>query len=500
MMVEEPELDPVAAPQPLDYAKGLAWTMGFNAIMKITLGVVAIYIARRLGPGEMGMFGLLSSIYIFAEQMREAGLKQAFYNDNAVSPAKFRTYARMSVISGLTFAIVLVAMSVPLSRFFGVPELAWSVSWAAIATLLNGLSVIPMAALHKSGRFRDIGLIETSANFVAAGTSLALVLSGWGFGALVAQLVVRSTVLFSLAYWQKPYSIFNHDREASRQIFRVCTPLVTTDLLWLSYALIDQFAIMKLLTYKYGIVAAKEAAGFYQQGRKLLGIPADFLYFPLVRTFVVAAGNRNENPAELGRTFLKATNLAVVLLAAMFGACAALGTPLVLAAYTSKFAGTIPIFGIICLSEAFKLTGGFAGSALVAAGRSRIPMYSWLLPYPIMAAGIYLSWPHLSLVSIVWSYSAGIIAVSTLVMFCAFRYLEVQRKQVIRFWECVAVAGFTTLIAYGISFIPLDPWPHVFLGLVTIPVLHALVIGTVFARNPVAYLNRNGLRKLRESL
>src|SRR4051812_12609810 len=164
--------------------------MGFNALMKIVLGGVGIYIARRLPVDQMGVFGVLANIYIFAEQMREAGLKQAFYNDNQVTPSKFRTYARLSVTSGITFGLILALISKPLANFFALPEVAGGVVWAAFATFVNGLSVIPMASLHKSGRFRDVGLIESTSNFLAAAVSLSMVLLGWGFPALVAQLVV----------------------------------------------------------------------------------------------------------------------------------------------------------------------------------------------------------------------------------------------------------------------------------------------------------------------
>jgi len=486
-------------PQP-DYGKGLAWTMGFNALMKIVLGVVGIYIARRLGPAQMGVFGLLASIYMFAEQMREAGLKQAFYNDTSITPIRFRTYARLSVISGVTFGLILSLLSRPLAVFFGMPEVAWSVVWAAFATFLNGLSVIPMAALHKSGRFRDVGLIETASNFLAAAVSLTLVILGWGFEALVAQLVVRAGVQLAVAFWQKPYSILNHDRKAARAIMRVCTPLVATDMLWLFYSLADQFAIVKILGSKFGEIFTQNANGFYQQGKKTIGIPTDFLFFPLLRTVAVAIGNRSADRQHLASTFMKAICLSVLLLASVFGACAALGRPLILALYTYKFAGTIPIFGIICLGEAFKLTGTFAGSALVAAGRSKIPLIAWLMPYPIAVAGILFSWQHISLLAIVWSYVSGMIAVNVVVIAAGFIVLRVDRVQLSRFWECVTIAATTTLVAYGISFIHLRPWPLILLAGCVLPAFHVGIIGTVFARNPLEYFCRAGPEKLRDAL
>ncbi|HTQ09583.1 MAG TPA: hypothetical protein VMI31_05885, partial [Fimbriimonadaceae bacterium] len=147
-----------------------------------------------------------------------------------------------------------------------------------------------------------------------------------------------------------------------------------------------------------------------------------------------------------------------------------------------------------------RLTGTFAGSALVAAGKSRIPLLAWLLPYPIMAAGVVLSWGHISLISIVWSYVAGMIVVNVVVMAAGFKHLKVERAQLARFWECAGIALTTTAIAYGFSRLPLHPWPLVLLSILVIPVLHVAIIGTVFARNPREFLSRSGPGRLRDAL
>lgn len=499
-MIEEAGIPPEATREQPNYAKGLAWTVGLNAIVKIVFGLVALLIGRKLGPGPMGLYGLLLNIYTFAEQMREAGLKQAYYVDNEITPTKFRTYARLSLISGITFGSILALLSYPLAYFFDQPQLMWSVGWAALATFLNGLSVIPLAAMNKVGRFRDVGLIEVAAGGVSIATAVILIVEGWTFGALVAQLVVRAGVQCILAYWQNPVSVRDHDRAAAKSILKVCTPLVGTDILWLFYSLLDQFTIAKVLGIHYGVSVAFTANGYYQQGRRVLDIPTQLFFQPLFRTVAVAIGNRSENREHLAATFMKAISLAVLVLAGIFGVTAALAKPAVLVILGDKYLGTIPILGIICLGEAFKLTGGFAGSALVAAGKSKIPLYSWLLPYPVLAGGVLLTWNYVSLATIAWSYAAGLIVVNSFVIGAAFRHLKVQKKQVLTFWISVACALSISGIAYGISLLPLGPWPLVLLSLAVIPPIYAVIIGTVLARKPLAFLSRSGPSRLREAL
>jgi O-antigen/teichoic acid export membrane protein len=197
---------------------------------------------------------------------------------------------------------------------------------------------------------------------------------------------------------------------------------------------------------------------------------------------------------------MKAISLSVVTLGAIFGVSAALAKPLVLVVYGEKYAGAIPIFGIICLGEAFKLTGGFAGSALVAAGKSKIPLYAWLVPYPIMAGGIALAWNHISLTNIALSYMIGMVTVNVIVIICAFVNLKVDRAQVAKFWAALGCVALITGIAYGISLLPLSPLPHFLLALAIIPPIYAGIIGTVLARNPLAFISRSGPTRLREAL
>lgn len=476
----------------VDYGKGLAWMLGFSIFTKASVAVIGIWVARELGPAEIGLFGILVTIYIFAEQMREAGLKQAYYNDNEIDDVRFRTYARMSVTSGVTFGLILGLLSHPLAEFFQVPSLAWSVSWAAFGTFLNGLSVIPMAALYKAGRFRDVGLIETGSNFLSALVALVLVSMGIGYGALVVQLVLRAGLQFAFAYWQRPYSILRTDRVVARKIMRACVPLVATDVLWLFYSLADTFTIGKLLR--------PADVGFYQQGKKILSVPGDLVFFPLFRTVMVAIGNRSFDPKELCRTFMKALSLAMLILTPIYGLSAIFAKPVVLALLGKNWAGTIPVLGIICLSEAFKSLGGFAGSALVAAGKAKIPLYAWLLPYPVAAVGIALTRDHWSLNAIAWSYALGMVAVNLVVLAMAFRVLGPSRKQVARFFECALLAAAVCGIGYFVAKAPLRPWAHVGVATLTLPTLYLAIIGTVFAKNPFAYFSKSGPRRLRESL
>jgi len=117
----------------INYGRGFAWNLVFNFATKITFAVVGIYIANRLGPGPVGIYALLTTIYNFAELMRDAGLKQAFYNDPALSPSRHRTYGRLSVTSGMTFGAVMLASAYPLSKFYRLPDLAWCMAMAALA-------------------------------------------------------------------------------------------------------------------------------------------------------------------------------------------------------------------------------------------------------------------------------------------------------------------------------------------------------------------------------
>lgn len=479
-------------PPGVKYGRGFAWNMVFAFISKATIALVSILVANRLGPGPVGIYATLTTIYNFAELMREAGLKQAFYNDTISSPERYRTYCRLSVQSGLSFGLVMLVLAYPAALFYAVPDLQWCMGLAAFAVAVNSLSAIPSASLLKDGRFRDTGFIEGIATLASGLVTLALVWLGFGLFGLMMQLVARSVVLLALFQRLRPLEVRHYDRGAVRPIMRVCLQLVATDLLWFFYSIADMLLVPKVL----GIVAN----GNYSWGKRLITLPAELIFAPLHRTIIVAVGHRADDPNEIGRAFIRTLGLAMLLLVPLYTGIAFFARPLVHALLRPDFWPTAEVLPILCISEGARAIGTFAATALVAARRANIPLFAWIAPYPIAAGLLATRWGHLDLPFVASSFATGMILVNVIVLTGAFTVLTGWKGELGKLARAAAGTTITVLAAYGLSRAPLQSWPLLIVAIALVPLFHLSVIGMLFAGRPLAYMSPSGIRRLRGTL
>jgi O-antigen/teichoic acid export membrane protein len=486
----EPDLAADIAPK-LSYGRGFAWTFLFNMVTRVSLLFVQLYIANRLGRAPMGIFALLTTIYSLAELMREAGLKQAYFNDPDLTPAKYRTYGRLSLTSGLAFGLIMAALAYPLAWFYNIPDLGWCMMLAALAVAVNGFTVVPSASLLKDGRFRDIGLIETVAAVGAAVIGLLIVLAGYGLLGLMMQLVLRSAIGFVLFQRLRPVEIRDHDREAVKPIMRLCGQLVATDLLWMLYFLTDQLLVPK----KFG----ESNNGVYGSGKRLILAPAEFIFSPLHRTITIAVGHRAGNDKLIGQAFVRSFSVGVLMLLPLYLSLAFF-SPAIVQSLLPKFGPAMQLMPILAVAEACRTLTSLGGTPLVASGRARIPMYAWIVPYPVTAAMLALSWQHLTLESVAWAVTAGYASVAVVVIGSAFKLLPATAAEYRKLGKSAICVMVTGAAAYGLSRLPLHHWPLFLTGLVSIPIVHFLAVGMVFAGRPTEYMSLSGIKRLRGTL
>ncbi len=476
----------------INYGRGFAWNLIFNFLTKITFAVVGIIIANQLGPGPVGIYALLTTIYNFADLMRDAGLKQAFYNDPEITPEKHRTYGRLAVTSGISFGLVMLAAAYPLALFYQLPDLTWCMAMAALAVTLNSLSAIPTASLLKAGRFRDMGIIESAATFISAVIALILVKTGFGLFSLMMQLITRSAVIWAASYKLAPVEIKDHDREAVRPIMRLCMQLVATDLLWMMYSIADMLLVPKVL--------GNVANGSYSWAKRLIAMPAELVFAPLHRTVTIAVGHRTDDKLALGRAFSRSFSLALLLLLPLYFTLAFFAPIVVHTILRPDFYPAAAVLPILCITEAARSMGAFAGTALVGGRYAQVPLIAWCLPYFVAGGMLYMNWGHLNLINIAWSFAAGMLAVNVFVIASAFILLSAWRLERRKLLKSALCAAMTAAVAWGLSRLPIPNWPSLITAAVAIPTLHLAIVGVFFGNHPGAFMSPSGLRKLRAAL
>jgi O-antigen/teichoic acid export membrane protein len=111
-----------------------------------------------------------------------------------------RTAFTLSAIFGAMLAVVVAAVAVPASTFFGEPRLRSLLPVIGVTFLFRGVELTPNDMLIRAFRFRDYYLSSTIATLTSIVAAIAAATAGLGPWALVVMMLVESAIATVLAW------------------------------------------------------------------------------------------------------------------------------------------------------------------------------------------------------------------------------------------------------------------------------------------------------------
>ena len=171
---------------------GAAIAMSKIGAQVLMLGTLVI-LARLLTPREFGAVAVITAVLTLGLVLQEAGLSSATIQRERVSNEAVSTMFWINVALGLTMTTTFAALSHPIANFFRQPDLAAICQATSVTFLLNGLVVQHRALLQRSMRFMTTARIDLGSALVGSLCAIALAGAGFGYWALVAQLLIRDT-------------------------------------------------------------------------------------------------------------------------------------------------------------------------------------------------------------------------------------------------------------------------------------------------------------------
>lgn len=474
-----------------EVSKGFAWNVLFNFISKALFPLIGIVIARALGPTELGVYTTIATVVVLTEILRDAGLGITFIADPEAEKHE-GAYVALASVFGLALALALFLSRGELADFFAMPGLTWGLSLAATAVALNGFATVPVNKLQKQARFRDAGLIDVLAGVGSYAVALPMVFSGFGFAALVWQLVIRSLLALVLYAAVAKISRPVWDLAAIRGILRKSSAALANNVLYAVYTLGDNALIAKL----YG---AREA-GLYGVAYNLASKPLDFITYPLGRTLFVAFSKSSQDLERLANVFARSLAAVLLISVPIYGAFVLFARPIVVGLYSESFEGSVWPFAILSIYLFCRSFGNVAGNALFAIGKPAWNVFSWLAGYCVAGFGLATGWPGISFLEAITWISLGAIAVYVVNTAAALLILRPRFPDMARIGRAIVPGAATIFVMLGCHLLPVSMYASLALGLLTGGAVHASLVGMWIAGDWKACLSRSGWAKLWQSL
>ncbi len=472
---------------------GFRWSFIYNLINKFILPLAMnVIVVRRLGPFIVGPYSIVYAIFASSEVIRDFGLSQTYMRDQDMTPKKEAAFMVLGVMQGLIPAALLYSVRYPIARFFGTPELAGMMIWACLGLLVNGFFTIPKAKVLKNGRIKESGAREMVANVVMVALSVGMVLNGYTYLALTLPLFVNCLLNVLITYSLAPVTNFKTDFVTMRKAVRASASTLGASALYNIYVQSDKFVIGKL--------AGRVPVGLYGQAQGLAQKPMQLLSVPMMNPLQAAFSQNSKDHKKMGSMYARALAAALIFIVPLYAIAIVGAGPVTLLLLGHKWVGSIPLVRICCVFFAARTVGTIGGTALVAGGKARFAMTSWILCYATAAIGCVLAARTHSVEGFAWAYSLGALAVYSVHTIFALRWFPPDSKAIHKIKTASVITVVSCLLFAGIYFLPLGPWLAVVLACILGPLFHLAIIGWAFERKSLAYMSYEGAKRLYHSL
>lgn len=333
--------------------------------------VTAIYLTRKLGPADYGLFSLAATLASwlawFVSAMYGRATVKLLSESAEDTPEKSPAVAAMLrayAVTGAAGAIALFAGADSLAALFGEEEIASYLRWLSLEVFLFSLTMAHKEVLVGLGRFRERAMCAMSRWTARMVLVIALVHSGLSVLGAVLGCILATVVELAVA------------RAYVRPAFSAVGPKVSG--LWRSMAPLVGYSICVKLFQRIDLFALKALggsaadAGFYGAAHNLsialslvtLSL-APLLLANLVRLRI--AGDRE----TARRLCVNALRFTLVLLP--FAAAAAGGSDRVVPLlFGERFSPTAPLFSLLVFAEVALVLCAVSSSLIVAADRPRV--------------------------------------------------------------------------------------------------------------------------------
>ena len=473
--------------------RGVQWTTAatvLTAVMQI--GYTAV-MARLLDPAAFGLVAMAGVVLRFGSYFAEMGLGHALVQRLRIDEDDIR--ATFTASLGLGLAVAGVAwLAAPLAVFFlknaAVVPL---VRVQAVGFVLVGLGTTATSLLRREMHFEALAKTEVAAYVLGYG-GVGITLALWGLG-------VWSLVLASLA--QQFFAAVLSYAVARHSLLFIFRAAPYARLLGyggrVSVVGFLEFINGNLDTLLIGRLLGSVLLGIYNRAYMLLYLPMYFLTNSLARVaFPAFSKIQNDLPRVRALYLTSSTLVATVVLPVCAGVAVA-APELVAVLLGPRWAASVPILRVLCVSIPLSMTTLFAG--VVADARANLRQKIILnVEFMVLLASLFWLLKGYGLAGIAGAIGTGEVVRTFLYMRITHHDIGISYRRLLAIYQPGVLNAFAVglgLLAVGLAVraLPLPP----LLALLAFMASGALVLGGMVLRWPSAELRpllRQGLGRL----
>jgi O-antigen/teichoic acid export membrane protein len=360
--------------------RGLGWKAGSQVVELGTRTLVAVVLARLLGPHEFGLAGMAVAFSGLGHAFADAALTPAVVQRRDLTDVDRATALWLSLGAGAAMTVLGIAASGLVAGFFGEPRVRALFALLSCGFLLGALGALPSALLARALDFRRLELCGMAGGVTGAVVGIACALGGVGAESIVAQRLVGLAATGALLWLATPWRpVLAFSPASMRALGGFGLSVLGSRLFFYLQRNADNLLV--------GRVLGASALGAYALAYNLVLLPFTQLVDPVRSVLFPAFAAIQADRARVGALWLRSTRvLAAVLLPAMVG-LVVVASDLVAAVLGQRWQAAIAPIHVLAVVGMAQSLIGVNSVALTAIGRTGMLLRFSIVTFVVSLAG-----------------------------------------------------------------------------------------------------------------
>lgn len=345
-------------------AHGSIWTTAQTVLNKAVTVVAGIALAHLLAPGDFGLAFLAANIAVYffvlpTYVMGDVMLANARRFDSIAGAVN-----RISWIAGFVMFVVLVALAVPIERFDGHSGLAILIVIAATRVLADASAAVPFARIRLDLEYRRIAIVDGLV--ILGATVLGVVMAYFGAGAAsltlppIAALAARGFIYRRLKAKELDLRV---RREEIRPMVRQYAEAGLGQ--YLNNIILGlEIIVLGFMTNQTELGLFVFAANYAIQANSVIAGQLGAVLQPIFSRI------HDDSKRQVG-AFIRATRLLSAVAVPLSLIQAVLAVPAFTLLFPEEWKGSIAVFAVLSVAQAFMFVMAPSVALLKAQGRFR---------------------------------------------------------------------------------------------------------------------------------
>jgi O-antigen/teichoic acid export membrane protein len=342
---------------------GIGWNAASQVVLQLTRVLVGVVLARLLSPHQFGLAGMALVFSGLVAAFTDLSLGAALVQRQTVTERDRSTVFWATVGLGALATLVGVAVSVPVARFFGEPQVARLLAALSVTFVVTATTIAHTALLTREMRYRTLQVCATIGAVLGGVVAVGAAAAGLGAWAIIAQAIAAAVVTSILTWIVSPWTpqrVFSVG--SLRDVGGFGIKLFASRLLAYANLNVDNMLI--------GRFVGAGALGVYALAYNVMFTPMVRIGLPIQQVLVPAYSRLQDEPERLASAWLRSKRLSAALLAPAFLGMAVVAPDLVPVVFGAKWHRAVHVLELLCLAGVAHSLVTLNWSALQARGRA----------------------------------------------------------------------------------------------------------------------------------